>query len=65
MPRVELRLKTIREAAHLLHVSESALYRKIQTDEIPAYRFGRKVLIDLPEVLAVMRRDVQDQDAEL
>ena len=58
------RLRTIREAANLLHVSESALYRKIQTEEIPAYRFGRKVLVDVREVLAVMRRDAQDQ-AEL
>ncbi len=58
-------LNTIREAAQLLNVSESALYRKIQTDEIPAYRFGRKVLVDVREVLAVMRRDAQDQDVEL
>ena len=65
MQHVDSRLKTIREAAHLLHVSKSALYRKIQTDEIPAYRFGRKVLLDLREVLAVMRRDAQDQDTEL
>ena len=61
----ESKLKTIREAAHLLNVSESALYRKIQADEIPAYRFGRKVLVDLREVLATMRRDAQDTDAEL
>ena len=65
MNRPEMKLKTIHEAAQLLNVSESALYRKIQTEEIPAYRFGRKVLLDLREVLAVMRRDAQDQDAEL
>ena len=65
MNRPEMKLKTIREAAVLLNVSESALYRKIQTKEIPAYRFGRKVLVDLREVLAAMRRDAQDQDAEL
>lgn len=65
MNKSEMRLKTIREAAALLNVSESALYRKIQGDEIPAYRFGRKVLVDLRQVLAAMRRDAQDQDAEL
>ena len=65
MQHIDSKLKTIREAAHLLNVSESALYRKIQTDEIPAFRFGRKVLVDLGEVLAVLRRDAQDQDAEL
>ena len=65
MQHGDTRLKTVRETAQLLNVSESALYRKIQTEEIPAYRFGRKVLVDLREVLAVMRRDAQDQDAEL
>ena len=61
----ESKLRTVRELALLLNVSESGLYRKIQADEIPAYRFGRKVLLDLREVLTAMRRDVQDQDAEL
>jgi excisionase family DNA binding protein len=65
MSSTEMKLRTIREAAALLNVSESALYRKTQTNEIPAYRFGRKVLVDLREVLAAMRRDAQDQDAEL
>ena len=65
MQHVDSKLKTVKEAAHLLNVSESALYRKIQTDEIPAFRFGRKVLVDLREVLASMRRDAQDQYAEL
>ena len=65
MNRAEMKLKTIREAAAMLNVSESALYRKIQADEIPAYRFGRKVLVDLREVLSVMRRDAQDLDVEL
>ena len=65
MQHVDSKLKTVKEAAHLLNVSESALYRKIQTDEIPAFRFGRKVLVDLREVLAAMRRDAQDQDAEM
>ena len=65
MQHVDSKLRTVRETALLLHVSESALYRKIQTEEIPAYRFGRKVLLDLREVLAAMRRDAQDQDVEL
>lgn len=64
MNKPEMKLRTIREAAALLNVSISALYRKIQADEIPAYRFGRKVLVDLREVLTAMRRDAQDQDAE-
>ncbi len=65
MPPVNHQLKTVKEAAYQLNVSESALYRKIQNDEIPAYRFGRKVLVDLREVLAAMRRESQDRDAEL
>lgn len=65
MQHLDNKLKTVREAALLLNVSISGLYRKIQTEEIPAYRFGRKVLVDLREVLAAMRRDAQDQDAEL
>lgn len=64
MQHGDTRLKTVRETAQLLNVSESALYRKIQTEEIPAYRFGRKVLVDLREVLATMRRDAQDEDED-
>ena len=65
MSHRESQLQSIPEAAQLLNVSTSALYRRIQAGELPAYHFGRKVLVDLREVLAAMRRDAQDQDAEL
>ncbi len=49
------RLAPIKDGAKILKVSRFALYRKIKAGEIPTYHFGRKVLIDIDEVLAIMR----------
>lgn len=48
-------LVPVKEAATTLNVSPYALYRKIRAGEIPGYRFGRKVLLDLREVREAMR----------
>lgn len=48
-------LMTVQQAAVHLSVSKHALYRKIKSGEYPAYRFGRKVLVDLEEVKQAMR----------
>ena len=56
MPNHEPMLKPIKEAARLINVSPFALYRKVKNGELPSYRFGRKVLINMDEVLAAMRR---------
>jgi excisionase family DNA binding protein len=48
-------LRSVKEGAAELNVSTFALYRRIKNGDIPAYRFGRKVLIDLQEVKEAMR----------
>jgi len=55
MEQENSRIKTIAEGAKLLRVSRFALYRKIKEGKLPAYHFGRKVLIDVDEVLQAMR----------
>jgi len=37
-------------------ISREAFYRKLKTGELPSYRFGRKVLVDVGEILAAMRQ---------
>ena len=36
-------------------ISREAFYRKLKTGELPSYRFGRKILVDVNEILAAMR----------
>ena len=48
-------LLSVPDALKIIPVSREALYRKLKTKELPSYRFGGKVLIDLHEVLAAMR----------
>ena len=36
-------------------ISREAFYRKIKNGDLPSYRFGRKILVDLDEILAAMR----------
>ena len=56
MQSSEAHLMTIRNALQVLPVSREALYRKLQSGELPSYRFGRKVLVDIQECLQTMRR---------
>ena len=55
-PTHEPMLTPAKEAAHLLNVSQVAFYRKVKNGELPSYRLGRKILINIDEVLAAMRR---------
>ena len=55
MEKAEPMLKTVKEAANLLNVSAFWLYRGIQAGQVPAFRFGRKILLDINAVLATMR----------
>ena len=48
-------LLSVRDALKIIPVSREALYRKFKSKELPSYRFGGKVLVDLHEVLAAMR----------
>lgn len=48
-------LTTVDSAAEEFAVSKFSLYRKIKAGEIPAYKFGRSVRVDLAEVREAMR----------
>jgi excisionase family DNA binding protein len=49
------KLLSVKRAAAILNVSAHCLYRKIKSGEIPGYKFGRKVLVDLQEIKDAMR----------
>lgn len=51
----QIPMETVKRAAEALTVSKHALYRKIKNGEIPAYKFGRKILLDMEEVKKAMR----------
>ncbi len=52
----EVQLKSVRDIATTFGVSRFGLYRKIRAGEIPAYHFGRKVLLDPAELREALRR---------
>jgi len=52
----ESSLRSIRDNARMFGVSENALYRKIRAGLLPAYHFGRKVLVDPAELREALRR---------
>ena len=54
--------------SHALGITPGCLYRMAREGLVPSYRVGsrqRGVRFDLDEVRAALRRDKQDQDAEL
>ena len=53
-------LATVKESAKVFNVSIWALYRKLQHKELPSYRFGKKILIDLDEIRDSMRIPPKD-----
>lgn len=55
MEQTEPMLKTVKQGAKILNVSTFSLYKKIKNGQIPAFKFGRKVLVDIDAVLAAMR----------
>ena len=48
-------LASVKAAAAHLAVSPDALYVRIRLGQIPHYKFGRKILVDLDEVRAALR----------
>ena len=56
----EAELKSVQDIATMFGVSRFGLYRKIRAGEIPAYHFGRKVLVDPTEFREALRRRVGD-----
>ena len=51
----------VSEALKIIPVSREAFYRKLKKGEIPCWRFGKKILVDVDEVLAAMRVQPQGQ----
>ena len=49
-------LMSVAQALEILPVSREFLYRQIKIGRVPSYRLGRKVMLDLSEVLSVMRQ---------
>jgi len=50
------RLMPIKEALKIIPVSREAFYRKLKSGELPSYRLGRKILVDVGEIKSVMRQ---------
>ncbi len=46
---------SVKEALKVLDVSREAFYKKLKNGELPHFKFGRKILINIDEVLAAMR----------
>ena len=46
----------VSQAIKMIPVNREALYRKLKAGELPSYRFGRKILVDVNELLAAMRQ---------
>ena len=46
---------SVKEALKILDVSREAFYKKLKNGELPHYKFGRKILVDIDEILDVLR----------
>ncbi|MBL7083231.1 MAG: helix-turn-helix domain-containing protein [Candidatus Aminicenantes bacterium] len=47
---MEKKLLSLREAGQYLNVSQSLLYKLVETKQIPHLRIGRKILFDLKKL---------------
>jgi excisionase family DNA binding protein len=52
-------LLSVKRVALLFTICPHTLYNKVRLREIPSYRFGRKVLLDVDEVRAALRVPVK------
>jgi len=50
------RLVSVAEALRVLPVSREALYRKLKSGELPSFRFGQKILVDVGQIIEAMRQ---------
>lgn len=51
----KLNAVSVSDALKRIPVNREAFYRKLKRGELPSFRFGRKVLVDVEEVLEAMR----------
>ena len=56
------RTTSVAEAAKQLGASRFTLYRKIKEGELPAYKLGRKILVNVDELLDAMRMKVGSEN---
>jgi excisionase family DNA binding protein len=58
---MEKRLLNIAEAGEWLGLSESFLYKLVESDSIPCIRFGRVIRFDIKELEAWLREDEEEE----
>lgn len=46
---------TVSEALKVIPVSREAFYRKLKKGELPCWRFGKRILVDVNQILEAMR----------
>jgi len=46
---------SVKEALKVLDVSREAFYKKLKSGVLPHFKFGRKILVNIDEVLEAMR----------
>ncbi len=49
------RILSLKNGAKFLGVSYRGLWEQVASGELPSFRFGRKILVDVDELLAAMR----------
>jgi len=58
---MEKRLLNIAEAGEWLGLSESFLYKLVESDSIPCIRIGRVIRFDIKELEAWLREDEEEE----
>jgi excisionase family DNA binding protein len=58
---MEKRLLSIVEASEWLGLSQSYLYKLVESEEIPNIRFGRAIRFDIKELEEWLNEDSEDQ----
>ena len=58
---MEKRLLSIIEAAEWLGLSQSYLYKLVESEQIPHIRFGRAIRFDIKELEEWLKEDTEDQ----
>ncbi|MDR4495117.1 MAG: helix-turn-helix domain-containing protein [Nitrospirales bacterium] len=51
----EMKPVTVPEALKVIPVSREAFYRKLKKGELPCWRFGKRILVDVNQILEAMR----------
>jgi excisionase family DNA binding protein len=54
-PPSDQKYTSVKDALQILPVSREAFYKKLKNGELPHFKFGRKILVNIDEVLEAMR----------